>query len=77
MSKSSERISNKASPAFRNEDTHPAQQVKEIMLTFTELHSRFFRIFKHLRIMTVAFSTVFCEIPIQNEKAFEKGPDLI
>jgi hypothetical protein len=34
VARSSERISSKAAPAFKKEDTHPAQQVNEIMLTF-------------------------------------------
>jgi hypothetical protein len=36
ISKSSERISKKASPASKNDETQPAQHVREIMLTFKE-----------------------------------------
>jgi len=34
MSKSAEKKSTRVSPAFKNEETQPAQQVNEIILTF-------------------------------------------
>ena len=40
MSKSPERISRRASPAFKREETQPAQQVKEIAeLKFNDLNA--------------------------------------